>query len=880
MQDPTSELSMRFGTTIHSLDELVPAMKKFIKEGGSMADVMEVVDLRQAAAFEQMITTADGTLELRDALLEAGGEGSRMADMVGNTLQGAFLKLKSALQGLSISLMKDYAKSLTKSIENGAKWLNNIIEYKEQILKGIKVLTIIIKTLGIYKVGVMAVAVATTIAGKAQIAYTGAVTLSGKATKLFTASLVLMKAALIKTGVGALVVLMAELAYAFFTFNEEAHKTTNWMSLLKDGIDEEESSVDSLLQSMRRLEKAKKTVDKFTKEEVKNMDKVSLEYKLYSEQLIIATQETNILNGAFRENGQDLITLETNIEDTKNAFEDLAIQMRNTAAISVSTELSKDLIKTKIQSDRFIDAMVEKSKAANKAMNEDEVLALAKTMKEHTFLQDYLTSGWVASVSKAFPSGAIGLSSFMASEGVSMETLELMRDMSEEMGVNFGDILEFSGKAGEANLDEQLKNVNDEIRKLIPNYADFISLKDDEGKDDPLGLGAVNWANEMVLAMNKVKKKRAEGIIDEKKYAKEVLEVKHEQYKKELNAKATKKKRENVLTGQMLDIEIQLNKINFDKEKLLEEEKLGLAVQSIKDKYTIMGVLTGEGTAMIQELEVAHLILMGELHTDYAMTLIGNNLKIQQSNAEVAAQNLKTLHQQLGALGGVGGALTSLAGDNEKLNKVKEIGIKITQAASIAESVLTLAKNLGVIADGKSLAASALLYVQKLLNIKANVAEGISSQAKIQFPFNIIAILATMAILKRVMKFKEGGIVEGGKKFADGGMVNGKSHAQGGERFAVGGRVAELEGGEAVINKRSTAMFKSQLSAMNSAGGGVKFADGGLMNMPSFASSQFNAIGQQNMMGAMNRNNKVVVVESDITTSQNTVGVIEAEATF
>ena len=189
MQDPTSELSMRFGTTIHSLDELVPAMKKFIKEGGSMADVMEVVDLRQAAAFEQMITTADGTLELRDALLEAGGEGSRMADMVGNTLQGAFLKLKSALQGLSISLMKDYAKSLTKSIENGAKWLNNIIEYKEQILKGIKVLTIIIKTLGIYKVGVMAVAVATTIAGKAQIAYTGAVTLSGKATKLFTASL-------------------------------------------------------------------------------------------------------------------------------------------------------------------------------------------------------------------------------------------------------------------------------------------------------------------------------------------------------------------------------------------------------------------------------------------------------------------------------------------------------------------------------------------------------------------------------------------------------------------------------------------------------------------------------------------------------------------
>ena len=75
---------------------------------------------------------------------------------------------------------------------------------------------------------------------------------------------------------------------------------------------------------------------------------------------------------------------------------------------------------------------------------------------------------------------------------------------------------------------------------------------------------------------------------------------------------------------------------------------------------------------------------------------------------------------------------------------------------------------------------------------------------------------------------KDGGIIE---TFANGGMVNGKSHAQGGEKFAVGGRVVELEGGEAVINKRSTAMFGSQLSAMNAAGGGVKFADGGLLSL-------------------------------------------------
>jgi hypothetical protein len=75
-------------------------------------------------------------------------------------------------------------------------------------------------------------------------------------------------------------------------------------------------------------------------------------------------------------------------------------------------------------------------------------------------------------------------------------------------------------------------------------------------------------------------------------------------------------------------------------------------------------------------------------------------------------------------------------------------------------------------------------------------------------------------------------------------------------------------------------MFRNQLSAMNAAGGGVKFADGGLMNMPSFAQSQFNATSQAGMMGAIGQGGRVVVVESDISTAQNTVSVIEAEATF
>ncbi len=164
--------------------------------------------------------------------------------------------------------------------------------------------------------------------------------------------------------------------------------------------------------------------------------------------------------------------------------------------------------------------------------------------------------------------------------------------------------------------------------------------------------------------------------------------------------------------------------------------------------------------------------------------------------------------------------------------------------------------------------------------IRAYVMEAVAAQIKqiitsVPFPANLfLAAGAGFVVSKLIDK----GLSAVPDTFAQGGMVHGKSHAQGGEKFAVGGRVVELEGGEAVINKRSTAMFRNQLSAMNSAGGGVKFADGGMLNMPSFSQQQFNALGQNQMMGAMSGQGKVVVVEADITESQNTVSVIQADA--
>lgn len=68
------------------------------------------------------------------------------------------------------------------------------------------------------------------------------------------------------------------------------------------------------------------------------------------------------------------------------------------------------------------------------------------------------------------------------------------------------------------------------------------------------------------------------------------------------------------------------------------------------------------------------------------------------------------------------------------------------------------------------------------------------------------------------------------QQFEFGGVLNGPSHNQGGIPFTVNGVPGfEAEGGEAIINKRSTQMFRPLLSAINEAGGGKKFQNGAVL---------------------------------------------------
>tara|TARA_Y100001938_G_C8098468_1_gene439846 strand:- start:1460 stop:5488 length:4029 start_codon:yes stop_codon:yes gene_type:complete len=137
------------------------------------------------------------------------------------------------------------------------------------------------------------------------------------------------------------------------------------------------------------------------------------------------------------------------------------------------------------------------------------------------------------------------------------------------------------------------------------------------------------------------------------------------------------------------------------------------------------------------------------------------------------------------------------------------------------------------------------------------------------------------AIASQKFVGQDGGMIP---EFAKGGMVHGPSHAQGGVKFNAGGRVVELEGGEAVITKKATQMFKPQLSAMNQAGGGIAFADGGitpgtsgmLQSTSVSQSQQFSELAK-NIVSGINTK-EVILTESSVTQSQSNVELVEVSS--
>lgn len=204
-----------------------------------------------------------------------------------------------------------------------------------------------------------------------------------------------------------------------------------------------------------------------------------------------------------------------------------------------------------------------------------------------------------------------------------------------------------------------------------------------------------------------------------------------------------------------------------------------------------------------------------------------------------------------------------------------------------------------------------------IINTALGIGKAIATAPTIVQGFIMASIAAATGAVQiatiQSQKYALGGVIPVGES-GDGitmGQVKGPSHAQGGLRIMIGGKpVGEMEGDEifAIINKNSSNRYLPQLSKINQAGGGVKFAAGGIISAPTLRNipmpasvpnyrqeyerlnnEKFDVMIQNSnakMEQAIERFNdrvdniKVYVVESDISDAQKSVANIKKAAIF
>lgn len=246
------------------------------------------------------------------------------------------------------------------------------------------------------------------------------------------------------------------------------------------------------------------------------------------------------------------------------------------------------------------------------------------------------------------------------------------------------------------------------------------------------------------------------------------------------------------------------------------------------------------------------------------------------------------------------GADTALI--QSKYEKAKEDN---TKARVNAELTMTagLAGQMSSLLGEESAVGKAFGVVQATINTYIGATKALAQGGILGIAQAAVVIAFGMKQVASIAKQKEPDTkVSSVKKYARGGQIFGKSHAQGGVTFrGDNGQVFEAEGGENVyIMKKSASAEINALSAINEAHGGnsfatsglYKFADGGMAASISEAnrmvrqsdnvrlsSESISQLAGVVIDAVMSMPNPVVSVQ-DINAGQNEVSVVQGFATF
>lgn len=364
-----------------------------------------------------------------------------------------------------------------------------------------------------------------------------------------------------------------------------------------------------------------------------------------------------------------------------------------------------------------------------------------------------------------------------------------------------------------------------------------------------------------------------------------------------------------------LELSLQEKEIGNDSIKLKLENEKAYVEESLKlERYRLeQGLISQQEFAnREQAFQLGVLQLEQQMREEQDRTekerkaLDEANLReLQMANItneyELRQAALDAQYQQEIAAAEKIGADTALI--QSKYEKAKEDN---TRARVNAELTMTagLAGQMSTLLGEESAIGKAFGVVQATINTYIGATKALAQGGILGIAQAAIVIAFGMKQVATIAKQKDPDtkINTSVKKYAKGGQIFGKSHAQGGVTFrGDNGQVFEAEGGENVYIMKKTASAEiNALSAVNEAHGGnsfgtsglYKFADGGMAASISEAnrmvrqsdnvrlsSESINQLAGVVIDAVMSMPNPVVSVQ-DINAGQNDVAVVKGFATF
>lgn len=399
---------------------------------------------------------------------------------------------------------------------------------------------------------------------------------------------------------------------------------------------------------------------------------------------------------------------------------------------------------------------------------------------------------------------------------------------------------------------ELLKQEADQKTEIAKTeLAEYISMNADKFADDKR-LTASKLALQLQY-LDEVKKQQAEINALEQKAKTDAVNLKIQEIDEKVKAgksltvnDITEKKLLNEQLGiivkefQQKDLDLEIDTLKKKKEattdnenKILEQKKLSQAI-AFQQKLLDLESQGASEFEIAKEQEKQR--FQNELETWAEQNEIKFDLDEEKyiSDTEILAER-KALEDQI--------VIQTDEKEKERLqNKLNGMAAiqqgyemnqrKLHQEVELAKWEAT-ASLFGGIADllgENTRAGKAAAIAQVQMSTGIAIARVWEAKDTLPAPFNTVIKIAQTAVAVGNMMGAMKRITS--TKAADG-MLIGPSHANGGIPISTPNGMIEAEGGEVIINKNSSLLFRNELSAINEAGGGVRFAGGGIFDTPS-----------------------------------------------